>query len=582
MLLCVILVMTLSGGAMGASGYRVEFRGLLEPALSGLVEQVSKTYEKRSVLPDSMALLRRRARGDLSAIHSVLKAFGYFQAQTDVRVEQDKDVLVVFELTPGPRFTLGSVELVVHPAMAVQGVDSERTGLVSGQPFASDDIVKAVRQLGQALADNGYPQHGEPTTEVVADHARGKVDVILRVEAGPRASFGATLFPDETEVDTGYLRGLIPWKEGDLFRVSLVEQASKALFASGLFSRVIPDHSGQVSPAGKLDVAFGTSPRQYRSIRMGADYSSDFGPGGLLRWEHRNIAGAGEKLSAELRADDSRQNGGLEFRKPGLFDPDQDLVVRLDGSRERTEAYVSSSGDTSAMLMRRLNPRTEIGAGLGLRVSFLRDEVLDDTETYGLVYLPLLLRFDNRDDILDPSHGGFIALSTTPYLDILNEQSGFVRSRLSVGGVQLPYSGSPLTFGLRASVASIQGGSLEGVPADLRYYAGGGGSVRGYAYQKAGELEDGEPVGGQSSLELALEGRLRLDDVWGLVAFVDGGAAYPDRLPDLAGDFFWGVGCGVRYFTAFGPFRLDVALPLNRRKDIDDAFQVYAGIGQAF
>ena len=120
------------------------------------------------------------------------------------------------------------------------------------------------------------------------------------------------------------------------------------------------------------------------------------------------------------------------------------------------------------------------------------------------------------------------------------------------------------------------------IPADERFYAGGGGSIRGYAYQTVSPLREGVPVGGKSLLELSLETRVRITEKVGIAAFLDGGGAFAAGFPDSDERLLWGAGLGVRYFTPIGPFRLDVAIPLNRREGLDDAFQVYISLGQAF
>jgi translocation and assembly module TamA len=52
------------------------------------------------------------------------------------------------------------------------------------------------------------------------------------------------------------------------------------------------------------------------------------------------------------------------------------------------------------------------------------------------------------------------------------------------------------------------------------------------------------------------------------------------QFPDFS-DLKVGAGVGLRYLTAFGPLRIDAAVPLNRGPD-DPRFGIYAGIGQAF
>jgi translocation and assembly module TamA len=126
------------------------------------------------------------------------------------------------------------------------------------------------------------------------------------------------------------------------------------------------------------------------------------------------------------------------------------------------------------------------------------------------------------------------------------------------------------------------GASRDAIPADERFYAGGGGSVRGYPFQSVGPVEGDEPLGGRSLFELSTELRIKVTDRIGLVAFLDGGTAFETTSPDFSEDLRWGTGLGIRYFTPIGPFRLDVGVPLNRRPEIDDSFQIYVSLGETF
>lgn len=91
-----------------------------------------------------------------------------------------------------------------------------------------------------------------------------------------------------------------------------------------------------------------------------------------------------------------------------------------------------------------------------------------------------------------------------------------------------------------------------------------------------------DPLGGASAVEFSAEARARFTDMWGMVAFLDGGMAYEDAAADFSEEELrWGAGLGVRLYTAIGPVRLDFAVPLNPRSD-DDSFQVYFSIGQSF
>jgi translocation and assembly module TamA len=120
------------------------------------------------------------------------------------------------------------------------------------------------------------------------------------------------------------------------------------------------------------------------------------------------------------------------------------------------------------------------------------------------------------------------------------------------------------------------------LPADQRIYVGGGGSIRPYAYQTAGPLApNNDPIGGKSSLVLNLEARVKVTQTIGVVPFIDAGSYYEKSVPQLSNRLFYGVGLGLRYYTAFGPLRLDLATPLYRRPS-DSPIQVYISLGEAF
>ena len=95
-------------------------------------------------------------------------------------------------------------------------------------------------------------------------------------------------------------------------------------------------------------------------------------------------------------------------------------------------------------------------------------------------------------------------------------------------------------------------------------------------------MTDGEPDGGLSFNEYAIETRMHFGDSWGAAVFVDAGYAYAKEVPSVGEQLLWGAGLGMRYYTSFAPIRFDIAFPLDKRDDIDDAFQIYISLGQAF
>ena len=141
-----------------------------------------------------------------------------------------------------------------------------------------------------------------------------------------------------------------------------------------------------------------------------------------------------------------------------------------------------------------------------------------------------------------------------------------------------------IVLAARTRVAAIPGAPLSAIAPSRRLYAGGGGSVRGYEYKGIGphDSED-DPTGGRSLVELSAEARIRtpwFGGALGVVPFVDAGTVGTDPRPSFD-EIKVGAGVGVRYYTSFGPLRLDVAVPLNRGPG-DPKVGVYVALGHSF
>jgi translocation and assembly module TamA len=81
--------------------------------------------------------------------------------------------------------------------------------------------------------------------------------------------------------------------------------------------------------------------------------------------------------------------------------------------------------------------------------------------------------------------------------------------------------------------------------------------------------------------QAAPEARVKVTDTIGIVPFIDASSHYASPVPQLGRTLLYGVGPGLRYYTAFGPLRLDLATPLHKRS-ADSPIQVYISLGQAF
>jgi len=241
-------------------------------------------------------------------------------------------------------------------------------------------------------------------------------------------------------------------------------------------------------------------------------------------------------------------------------------------------AYTRKAATAYAGFDRVLSQQWQFKTGITGEISRItRNGISQD---YRLVGLPQSVMFNHANNDLDPTQGYRVDLDVAPWA-----YSGDFFTIIRLTGRSYFDLAEPgrTVLATRASLGTEPAISIGGIPPDKLFYAGGGGSVRGFVYQSAGPRDAfHNPLGGASVVEASVELRQRIGKSFGAVAFVDAGSAYPGTLPDFS--LFAprvGAGVGLRYYTDFGPVRLDLGLPLNRRSG-DPPFGIYVSLGQAF
>jgi translocation and assembly module TamA len=572
-----------SASAQEDAGYEVEFEGVPDNDLLELLRSVSDTYEFREQTLPTISLLRNRARNDIPQLLEGLASWGYFKAdvQVDVRLA-GREPVVVFQIDPGPHFLIERVSVVDPGGEPSQELPGARAiGLRRGAPFRAQTILDARDRLLLELGNAGRPYPEVLETEVVADHDTNGVRVMFRVDPGPVALFGSTEVEGLSRVREDYAATLVPWDEGDPFREDLVAQARLDLIRSGLFSIVEIRKGEVVAETKRLPMFLRVRERRHRTMRAGLNYTTDFGFGAIFGWEHRNLFGRGEFFATQLSVNELLQSLDTDFQKPQFMREDQRLVLRSILSREDLDAYESRSIRNSATIQRDLSRNLTVGAGVGFDYLDILED--GDRDTFYLFSIPLSATLNTTDDLLDPTRGFTLSALATPFIETLGDNVSYFRYDISGSAYLQVVDERRLVLAARGRYGQILGAQRDRVPVTERFYAGGGGSVRGYPFQSLSpQDENDDPTGGLSVLEFSFEARTKVSERLGFVLFADGGRAYERDTPDPGEKLFWGVGAGLRYYTVIGPVRLDVAFPLQDRDGVDDAFQVYISIGQSF
>lgn len=565
--------------------YQIELTGAPSVELAEKLEAESRLIQANQDIPPSPLSLRRRAEADMERLVEVLRAEGYYAGRAGFAMDETtRPVTITVSIEAGPPFRIEAFNVRLDHAAGQPPpapVPIADLGLSIGQPARAQAVVTAQAALLKALAEQGYPLAKVADRQVVVDHAAQTMRVELVVSAGPQCRFGAVSVTGLGRLDPDWVRRRLPWQDGERFSLSRMETLRKRLVESRLFAAVKLSTAEAVEADGRLPIAIELREADRRSIGTSLSWASSEGAAARAWWEHRNLLGGAERLRAELTASQIRNAVDINGRLPDLLAADQDGIASLTAEEQRTDAYVTRTLGGAVGMEWMLGPTWRSSASGAIERTF--EERNDRRRTFTLVSFPLEVRQDDTDDVLDPTRGNRLRVQIRPFVQALGGTVGFNRFELSDSAYLQALDHPRLILAGWGRFGTITGAGLDQVPSDKRFYVGGGGSVRAYGYQMAGPLDQaGDPLGGLSALAFGGEIRLKLTDSFGVAPFVEAGSAYEERLPDPARDLRWGAGLGLRYFSAIGPVRADIAVPLNRRPGVDDPYQVYLSLGQAF
>jgi translocation and assembly module TamA len=353
------------------------------------------------------------------------------------------------------------------------------------------------------------------------------------------------------------------------------------LRSTALFSTIRVSTAESLEADGKLPVTIDVLERPHRSIGAALSYSTDLGLGGELFWEHRNLFGRNEQLKITGSAKGSEQFGKMEYRKPTFLARNQTLLTEGNAAKRDTDAYDQRIGSVRIALERKYRSRWRGVLGVIGEYDWIDDN--EGEREFQLGGLDIRASRRTTDDALNPTRGTTLELTATPYAGTGDATLRFARFIAGGSAYYAVDNKKRFVVAGRLRAGSIVGESTAALPADKRFYAGGGGSIRGYEFQAVGPLDsDDDPLGGRSLFETSGELRIRVWENFGVVPFVDAGTVFDNPYPAFDETLRWSAGLGLRYFTDFGPLRVDVAFPINGRDGVDDTFELYISIGQAF
>jgi translocation and assembly module TamA len=598
-----------------------------DSALKSAARDASSLYSLRKDAPADGEALARRAESDFAPVIDALWGAGYYNAAVTIGIDRatlaigssDIGVFaraaeayrnraaapVIIKVEPGPLFKLRTVRVL--DALGVPFTDDELpqriVGLKSGDPAAASGIRTAETRIIDYFRKQGRPLAKVQSVAPVVDHALYIMDLTLTAAPGPIAPFGEATIEGPQTFDPAIVRSYLYIHPGDPYSPAAIADARKSI-------REIPAVGGVRITEGTTLDAYGRLPYQINvedrlpyAVGASLKYSTTNGPEGQVYWEDRNVFGGAERLrlqvdifyappwyiaSQSLQHFSSSDIGGrvsASFLKPAFWGTTNDLLIDALAEKMSTSGagfvgYQAEDADVTASLRHRFNQNFWVQAGLEAQKGDATDAL--GTVNYRLVGVPISANFDTTDSKLDPTRGVKLSASAVGFGTFLGSSLDLVQVKAGASAYYSLDADSRYVLAGRVAAGAMSGPELDQIPANWRFYAGGGGSVRGYAYNELGPtVWWGAVVGGRSVFDASAEVRIKVTDTIGIVPFFDVGNAFTSNFPNFSEPLFSAAGLGLRYYTSVGPIRLDVAFPLERR-DGTGPVAIYVSIGQSF
>lgn len=562
------LIAVLIAGPAAHARQTLQIDGELAQEVEDQLDEVLRSAQPLNAEAASLAPAATRR------VLALLRSEGYYGASVQAAQREAGPIIYI---RPGLRFGIEAIEAKTRPSNAeADAVALAATGLEPGAPLRAETVIAAEARALAALQEEGWPDAALLERQVVVDHNTAQGRVRLNFEAGAFSRYGDIRLADP-DWREAFIRRLAPVEQGEVVQLSALRRYQARLTALDGVARASVALADPEASSEARDIRVELEASARNIVEAGFGLSTSEGGGVGATWTRRNLFGGDETLQLSAKLLTLEQSIESRLSAPHWRRLDQTLTLIALAGNEETDAFDRQGIEAEIDITRRLSPVWRGGVQLGLDISQLSTNG-EETDTV-LLFTGVTAVYDRRDSATDPTAGVRAAFQITPALALGDLQSGYVLGETTLQTYRR--LGDRAVAAGRVRVGGLVGASVDAVPADERFYAGGGGSVRGFEYQSLSPTAaDGRPTGGRSVVEASAELRWRGPGRWGAAVFADAGLASSDVRLDLS-DLRVGVGAGLRYHFAFAPLRVDIAAPLDRRSD-EASLHVYVGLGQAF
>ena len=599
-----------------------------DKSLANTVMDASSLYKLRQDAPPDGDSLARRAVRDFAPLIDALWGAGYYNANAVISIDRASLTIgasdiaafsrvaesfrgqavapVKITIDPGPVFRLRAIHVLdaeVGVSFSEDRLPVKIVGLKPGGPAAAADLRAGQTRIVDYFRGRGHPLAKVKSVDPVVDHVAHVMDVTLVIAPGPLAGFDDATIVGPQRFSPDIVRSFLYIRPGDPYTPQALADAKISIRQIPAVGSVRITEAAKLDAEGNLPYQIDVEDRLPHAVGASAKYSTTDGPAAQVYWEDRNLLGGAERLRLQadllyapavggvtpsfhnLTRNDLGGRVSASFLKPALAGTRNDLLIdalaeRVSTNNAKFVGYVVDDADLTAALRHRFSNSFSVQGGVEAQRGIARDAL--GKVDYTLIGVPISAIYDSTDNKLDPTRGMRLSATLAGFPTFLGSSLSLGEAKARASAYYSLDADSRFILAGRIGLGALTGPALGEIPANWRFYAGGGGSVRGYQFNTLGPTGPGGAIiGGRSLFEASAELRVKLTDTIGVVPFFDAGNAFASSTPDFSRPLQMAAGLGLRYYTAIGPIRVDVAAPLNRRPG-DRTLAVYVSIGQSF
>lgn len=560
--------------SQGAWAFDVKVEGLEGEVLDNVNVMLMPVKE------NSITEVRQTYRAQVDrAIRRAVEALGYYQTtiQYNWKEPKDKDPALLVA-----KVHLGEPARIEGTSFSVEGEgkdDEVFTELRKKLPKKGTQLNHGEYESFKASIERTAIRHGYfdgdfVTKELGVDAVKNQAFWTFDYDSKTRYRFGDIKFSG-SQIREPILVNLLPFKEGEPYTSDDISELNRRLSATGWFNSVVvsPDiFKGRASADKTLPVYAHVTPKKENAVETGLGYSTDVGPRASVTWRKPWMNDSGHSLEASTELSALEQLADISYKIP-LEESALEKYWLVQGGVKTEDLNDTKSNSVSAMVSRHWAPYEGWQRDVHLRWSIDDFDQGETSDRTMLIYPGVSFSKTTTVGGLMPTWG----FSQRYTLDWSNTMWGsdvdFVVLEAQHALVKAFADRHRIV--LRSRIGWIETNDFDKVPPDLRFFAGGDRSVRGYKYESISpEDENGDLTGAEKLITASVEYQYRVTgDWWGAVFFDIGQAVHDFDDQDLKK----GVGVGVRWNSPLGPIKLDIATPVGDPSE--SGVQFYIGLG---